>query len=302
MPTPLILSTWSFAQEANQLAWPALAAGGASLDAVEAVCRHAEDDPTIDSVGRGGLPDAAGRVTLDACVMLSPARSGSVCALSTHPHATSIARAVMERTPHRLLAGPGAERFAAEQGFEPQDLLTTEARATYESWLADTASVGPQNIDPLHEQHHDTIGSLALDTEGVLAGSCSSSGMRFKTPGRVGDSPIPGHGLWVHPVHGACVATGSGELMMGSNTAFLAVEAMRASAAPADALLAAITRTAEEQELGPEDQIALLALRPDGAYAALALRPGFRAVLSRGAEPELLEPQAILEDPLSEIP
>ena len=117
--------------------------------------------------------------------------------------------------------------------------------------------------------------------------------MRFKTPGRVGDSPIPGHGLWVHPEHGACVATGSGELMMGSNTAFLAVELMRSSETIEDCLRAAIERTAEAQELGPEDQVALLGLRPDGTSAAMSLRPGFRAVLSRGDEPEWIEPEAL---------
>ncbi len=133
MIEPLILSTWSFALEANRSAWPLLAAGGASLDAVEMVCRHVEENTDVDSVGLGGLPDAAGGVTLDACVMLSPAQSGSVCAVSTHPHVTSLARAVMERTPHRLLAGAGAERFAAEHGFEARELLTDEARAAYES-------------------------------------------------------------------------------------------------------------------------------------------------------------------------
>ena len=293
MTEALILSTWSFALEANRSAWPALATGGASLDAVEAVCRHVEEDTEVDSVGQGGLPDAAGDVTLDACVMLSPARSGSVCAVSTHLHVTSLARAVMERSPHKLLAGPGAERFAAEHGFEARELLTDEARATYESWLADADSVGPQNIDPSLEEHHDTVGSLALDASGVLAGACSTSGMRFKTPGRVGDSPITGHGLWVHPEHGACVATGSGELMMGSNTAFLAVEEMRRGAEVAEALKRAIERTAEEHELGPEDQVALLGMRPDGSWAAMSLRPGFRAVLSSGEEPALIEPESI---------
>ncbi len=258
------------------------------------VCRHVEENTDVDSVGLGGLPDAAGGVTLDACVMLSPAQSGSVCAVSTHPHVTSLARAVMERTPHRLLAGAGAERFAAEHGFEARELLTDEARAAYESWLADADSVGPQNIDPSLEEHHDTVGSLALDTSGALAGACSTSGMRFKTPGRVGDSPIPGHGIWVHPEHGACVATGSGELMMGSNTAFLAVEEMRRGAEVADALKLAIERTAEEHELGPEDQVALLGLRPDGSWAAMSLRPGFRAVLSSGDEPALIEPEFLL--------
>ena len=290
----LILSTWSFALEANRSAWPPLAAGGASLDAVEEVCRHVEENTDVDSVGQGGLPDAAGRVTLDACVMLSPAQSGSVCAVSTHPHVTSIARAVMERSPHKLLAGAGAERFAAEHGFEARELLTDEARATYESWLADADSVGPQNIDPSLEEHHDTVGSLALDASGVLAAACSTSGMRFKTPGRVGDSPVPGHGIWVHPEHGACVATGSGELMMGSNTAFLAVEEMRRGAEVTDALRRAIERTAEEHQLGPEDQVALLGLRPDGGWAAMSLRPGFRAVLSTGGETDLIEPVALL--------
>ena len=293
MTEAIILSTWSFALEANRSAWAQLAAGGAALDAVEVVCRHVEEDTEVDSVGLGGLPDAAGGVSLDACVMLSPAQSGSVCAITKHLHVTSLARAVMEHTPHRLLAGAGAERFALERGFETHELLTQSARATYESWLADADSVGPQNIDPSLGEHHDTVGSLALDTTGTLAGACSTSGMRFKTPGRVGDSPIPGHGLWVHPLHGACVATGSGELMMGSNTAFLAVEEMRRGAPVEDALSSAIKRTAEEHELGPEDQVALLGLRPDGSWAAMSLRPGFRAVLSVNDEPKLIQPASL---------
>ena len=293
MTEALILSTWSFALEANRSAWAQLAAGGASLDAVEAVCRHVEEDTEVDSVGLGGLPDAAGDVSLDACVMLSPAQSGSVCAVTKQLYVTSLARAVMEHTSHRLLAGAGAERFAVERGFETHELLTERARTTYESWLADAGSVGPQNIDPSLEEHHDTVGSLALDTSGALAGACSTSGMRFKTPGRVGDSPIPGHGLWVHPQHGACVATGSGELMMGSNTAFLAVEEMRRGAPVEDALRGAIERTAEEHELEPEDQVALLGLRPDGSWAAMSLRPGFRAILSVNEEPKLIEPASL---------
>ena len=135
MNEPLLLSTWSFALEANRATWPLLAAGGTSLDAVEHVCRHVEEDTGVDSVGLGGLPNAAGDVTLDACIMLSPAQSGSVCAVSTHPHVTSIARAVMERTPHVMLVGDGATQFAKEQGFPLQNLMVPDSEAEWKKWL-----------------------------------------------------------------------------------------------------------------------------------------------------------------------
>ena len=229
----IILSTWSFGQRANRAAWPTLANNGSSLDAVEIACRDAESDLSNHTVGKGGRPDASGRVSLDASIMLSPARRGAVAFVRRFEHPISIARAVMEHSPHVLLAGDGAEEFAIEHGFSPTELLTEEMRLEWESWragMAKSAPSGPRrtgptlNIEEQRNTSHDTIGVLSLDAHGTLAGACTTSGMAYKLPGRVGDSPIIGHALYVDPTIGAAVATGHGELVMSVCGAFLAVE------------------------------------------------------------------------------
>lgn len=298
---PVLLSTWSFARPGHERAWPALAAGGSALDAVCTVCDDCERDPSIDSVGYGGLPDAQGRVTLDACVMLGPDRIGAVAAVARHLPVTAIARRVLEDSPHVLLAGAGADRFADACGFAPDELVAPAAAVRWGRWLErrarreaggdaaaakaaeadDDDGTGLRPIDKGEGRlfgHHDTICSLALDAAGTLAGAASTSGMPWKTPGRVGDSPIPGHGLFVDPRFGAAAATGTGELAMGSCASFLVVERMRGGAAPDVAVRAVLARIDEDFRLRPRDQLGLLALRPDGAWAAGAIRPGFRAV------------------------
>jgi len=295
---PVLLSTWSFAERGHDAAWPALAAGGSALDAVLAVCDACERDEGVDSVGYGGLPDADGRVTLDACVMLAPDRVGAVAALSRHLPAAAIARAVMERTEHVLLAGEGADRFADEQGFAPTSLLAPAAAERFARRLA-RRSGGGAGVTPAEDDeaslrpvdhgrgrlfgHHDTICSLAVDASGTLAGATSTSGMPWKRPGRVGDSPIPGHGLFVDPRFGAAAATGTGELAMGACASFLVVELLRAGYPPTDALAGCLGRIDEEFTLRPKDQLGMIALTPNGDWAAAALRPGFRVVHSEGA-------------------
>lgn len=312
---PIILSTWSFGRSANAAAWPILAGGGSALDAVERACIAVEDDPTIDSVGRGGLPDASGRVSLDGCVMLSPRRCAGVCFVRRFNHPVSIARRVMEQTHHVLLAGEGADAFAAAQGFTPEDLLTDEAREVWRKWRDDPALLKgeryrgwlpPRNVEELrglgdenqriaadealpHNRTHDTIGVLAIDLNGTMAGACSTSGMAFKVPGRVGDSPIIGHGLYVDPAAGAAVATGTGELLMRTCGCFLAVELMRQGACPADAARAVIARIVETCDIVDDHQVGLITLKPDGTWASAALRSGFR-VASRATDREELAP------------
>lgn len=322
---PIILSTWSFGRAANAAAWPILAGGGSALDAVQRACIAVEDDPTIDSVGRGGLPDASGRVSLDGCVMLSPRHCAGVCFVRRFNHPVSIARCVMEQTHHVLLAGEGADAFAAARGFTPEDLLTDEAREVWRKWRDDPALLKgeryrgwlpPRNveelrgIDPLvgcsgsnddeqqriaadesmpHNRSHDTIGVLAIDAAGAMAGACSTSGMAFKVPGRVGDSPIIGHGLYVDPAAGAAVATGTGELLMRTCGCFLAVELMRQGACPADAARAVVARIVETCDIVDDHQVGLITLKPDGTWASAALRSGFR-VASRATDREELAP------------
>jgi len=318
--TPLLLSTWSFGKRGNDAAWPALERGGPAIDAVEKVCQIVDADPEVDSVGFGGLPDAAGHVTLDGCIMLSPSRSGSVCAVRRFMHPVSIARRVMEQTRHVMLAGDGADAFADSQGFLPADLLSASASDAYQKWLRDRNSSSiDQSFDkgmaPLRPvdsadgkgrlffhpappgspgerkwKHHDTIGVLAIDATGRLAGACSTSGTPFKTPGRVGDSPIIGHGLYVDPAAGAATATGTGELIMGVCGSFLAVECLRRGASPMDAAKEVLRRIASGFDIKPEHQVAMIVMRPNGEWAAAALRPGYYTSARTNEKSEVIGP------------
>lgn len=318
--TPLILTTWSFGMRGHTAAWPALIEGGCSLDAVETVCRTIEADPEVDSVGFGGLPDAAGDVSLDAAIMLSPSQSGSVCHLRQHLHAITVARHVMENTPHLMLAGDGADAFAQSLGLMPSELLSGEAHKRWEQWkesphvvdqsedrgYANPPEVHPRPVDDgkggrlFREDderrwpHHDTVGSLALDQNGVLAGACSTSGFAFKIPGRVGDSPIIGHGLYVDPDAGAAVTTGAGELIMGVCATFLAVENMRRGDSPQNAITSTLQRIIDTHELHPEHQAAMIALTPDGQWASAALRSGYKTSVRSPSREEVVEPDVVL--------
>ena len=329
---PLILSTWSFGARGNAVAWPTLNESGSALDAVETVCRIVEADSEVDSVGYGGLPDRTGRMTLDGCIMLSPSKAGSVCSVRGCLHVVSLARRVMERTPHAMLAGEGAEQFAAEQGFETRDLLAPEAEAKWKRWLERPATIdqsrdrgyvptrpvdtgqggvlfhetkdgaaspsdGPAGVvdpDEARWAGHDTVGALAMDRSGVIAGACSTSGTPYKMPGRVGDSPIIGHGLYVDPLVGGATATGGGELIMGTCTSFLAVELMRAGRSPRDAVEIAIARVRDSFTLKSQHQVAVIALRADGAWAAGALRPGYKTSVQDGAGQRIVDPDVVL--------
>lgn len=295
MTTACVLSTWSFGPIANAAAWPILSRGGSALDAAVAGATAVEDDPAVDSVGTGGLPDASGQVSLDASVMTGPDRCGSVCYLRGFPNAAQLARRVMERTIHVMLAGEGAERFAERQGFVRRETLTPDARAAWEQWRREGGSVGgaeregwlpPMNVEERYraarltgaakpDPSHDTVCVLARDQAGTLAGVCTTSGLGFKVPGRVGDSPIIGHGLYVEQGVGAVTATGNGELIMGVCGSFLGVEEMRRGRAPAEALAEVLRRVARSYALQPDHQVALVALRADGQWAAASLRPGF---------------------------
>ena len=298
---PMIASTWSFSATGNDAAWTGLQSGGDPLDAVLEACRVAEEDPAVDSVGYGGLPDAEGHVTLDGCVMRSPAECGSACALRRHLHPALVARLVMERTAHVMLAGEDADRFADRNGLQRRDLVSPGARAAWERWKEDPAAhdearaqASDRSLRPMdsgtpgdgalfranaraerHWHAHDTIGSIAVGADGRMAGACSTSGMPWKVPGRVGDSPIIGHGLYVDPEAGGATATGTGELIMGVCGSFLAVEEMRRGAAPADAARAVIERIARVNRIEPHHQVAIVAVGRDGTAAAAALRTGF---------------------------
>lgn len=296
MPEPLILSTWSFGQRANAAAWPGLSSGGSALDAVEAACRDAEDDLNNHTVGVGGYPDRDGNVSLDASIMLSPKQRGAVAAVRKFAHPVSIARKVMEQSPHVLLAGEGAEQFAREQGFSEASLLTDDMRRAWEEWKQSkphSVTTTPiRNIEEMPD--HDTIGVLAMDSNGTIAGACSTSGLRFKLPGRVGDSPVIGHGLYVDPTVGAAVATGHGELVMGVCGTFLAVEFLRRGATPLDAAVEVIKRIESSYDLTKDDQVGIIVMNRSGEWSSASLRSGFKIAVRSSIRDEIVEPHSVL--------
>ena len=281
---PVALATWDN-RAAAAAAWGVLRGGGAALDAAEAGARVPEADPDDRSVGLGGRPDRTGRVTLDACVMDHRHRCGAVAALEDVVHAVSVARRVMEATPHVMLVGEGARDFALEQGFETADLLTEASERDWRAWLEAPEGRPAVNIerrdgfDPRDD--HDTIGMLTLDAEARLAGACTTSGWAYKMRGRVGDSPIIGAGLYVDGEVGAATATGHGEEMVRTAAAHTVVEAMRHGRSPAEACRLAVERI---RRVTPTDvaevQAGMLALTPDGRVGGFALQPGFIYVVT----------------------
>ncbi|HEY3815102.1 MAG TPA: N(4)-(beta-N-acetylglucosaminyl)-L-asparaginase [Caulobacteraceae bacterium] len=280
---PLIVSTWDFGREANAQAFAKLQAGGTALDAVEAGARVPEADPTNHSVGLGGYPDRDGHVTCDASIMDDQGRLGSVAALEDIVHAVSVARRVMEKTPHTLLVGDGALAFALAEGFPRENLLTPEAEKGWREWLK-TSRYHPQpNIEnsnriapPGSALDHDTIGILALDGAGRVAGACTTSGMAFKMHGRVGDSPLAGSGLFVEPGVGAATSTGVGEEVMRIVGSARVTNSMRAGMTPAAACREAVMHIRRLRGAGlTDEQVGFLAIDRHGRYGAFALQPGF---------------------------
>lgn len=275
-----VVSTWDFGVGANQVAWKTLSAGGSALDAVEAGARWAESDLCNPTVGRCGNPDRDGVLSLDASIMDGDGRCGSVAALSDIAHPVSVARRVMEKTPHVMLVGEGAQQFAVQQGFERRKLLTPDAEKAWREWLK-TAQYTPEiNAErrsrPGDSSNHDTLGMLAIDAGGRLAGACTTSGMAWKMHGRVGDSPIIGAGLYVDNEVGAATASGVGEEMIRNAASFLVVELMRQGRSPADACREAIARVVRKRpEASKTLQVCFLALNKHGEVGAYALHRGF---------------------------
>ena len=267
---PVFIATWPFGKPANDVALKTVQQGGSALDAVEAGIRHAEADVAVDSVGFGGIPNAAGVVQLDACIMTGPKhRAGSVAALEGIVHAISVARRVMERTTHVMLVGADARQFALDQGFPSAELLTPTQK---EKWLAWKAKQPPKTDQPLN---HDTIALLGLDAAGDLYGGCSTSGWAYKLPGRVGDSPIIGSGLYVDNDVGAAGATGLGENVMRYCGSFLVVELMRQGRSPEEACVETIRRIARQDPRGIDLRINFIALDKKGRYGAAGTGKGF---------------------------
>lgn len=272
---PIVVSTWNNTR-ANAAAWSVVSAGGRALDAVEQGAWVPEADPKDTSVGYGGLPDREGKVTLDACIMDEKSNCGSVAFVQGFMHPISIARAVMEKTPHVMLVGKGAEQFALEQGFKKENLLTKESEKAWKEWLKKS------EYKPYHNPgQHDTIGILALDRDGNLSGACTTSGMAFKMHGRVGDSPIIGAGLYVDGEVGAATATGVGEEMIRIAGSHTIVELMRQGRTPQEACEEAIKRVVKKHgDKARELQVAFLALSNAGEIGAYCTTNTFQYTIT----------------------
>lgn len=283
---PIVIATWNPNVKATEAAWQILQNGGTALDAVEAGARVPEADPNDASVGYGGLPDRDGFVTLDACIMDHNGNAGSVTFLQHIMHPISVARLVMEKTSHVMLSGEGALRFALENGFKKENLLTESSKKAWEEWCK-TNQYQPK----IDVQNHDTIGILAIDKKGNISGACTTSGAAYKMHGRVGDSPILGAGMYVdNEVGGAC-ATGQGEFMMKTLGSFLIVELMRQGRTPQEACEEAIQRIQKRYgaTLPQGTQVGYLAINKAGEHGAFSLVQGFNYALYQNDQNQALD-------------
>ncbi|MCX2678748.1 N(4)-(beta-N-acetylglucosaminyl)-L-asparaginase [Galbibacter sp. EGI 63066] len=267
---PVVVCTWNF-HNATTKAWEVLSGGGNSLDAVEQGVMIEEANVNNQTVGKGGRPDRDGNVTLDACIMDKDGNCGSVVYLQNITHPVSVARKVMENTPHVILAGKGAEQFAYEKGFQKEDLLTEKSKQEWLEWKKESKYETIINIE-----NHDTIGMLAIDENGDLSGACTTSGMAYKVGGRVGDSPIIGAGLFIDNEVGGATATGVGEEVIKTVGSFLIVELMRQGKSPQEACEEAVNRIiAKNKEKHKDFQIGFLAIDKNGETGAYCIHPGF---------------------------
>jgi len=281
---PLVIATWD-TPLAVGAASEVLKKGGSALDAVEQGCRVEEANEKGQSVGKGGLPDRDGHVTLDACIMDDKGNYGAVLYVKNITHVISLARKVMEETPHVLLAGAGAEKFAYEQGFKKEDLLTEASEKAWKEWKKTSEYKPIINIE-----NHDTIGMLAVDKEGNISGACTTSGLAYKMAGRVGDSPIIGSGLFIDNEIGGATATGLGEEVLKTVGSFLIVELMRQGRTPQEACEEAIGRIVNKPGSDYENfQVGYIAVNKKGETGAYSIHEGFSYNLYKNEENKNIE-------------
>lgn len=299
---PIVVATWDDGKQVNEEAWKILEKKGRSLDAVEAGARYMETVLNC-CVGLGGYPDRDGIVTLDACIMDEKANCGAVAALEGIKHPVSVARKVMETTPHVLLAGDGAQKFALENGFTKEPpVLSAPAQKAYDNWLK-TSEYKPEiNIENKRNNgpfaphffengspNHDTMGLVALDSEGNLSGAVTTSGMAFKIHGRVGDSPIIGAGLYVDNEVGAATSSGLGEEVIRICGTHLVVEFMRMGDSPEEACRKAVMRIVNrDPQRAKTLQVGFLALDKQGRHGAYAIQKGFVYAVKSNNEQQVI--------------
>jgi isoaspartyl peptidase/L-asparaginase-like protein (Ntn-hydrolase superfamily) len=284
--SPLVISTWIHGMEANAGAWSVLENGGAALDAVQKGVAVTESDMTNRSVGLAGRPDRDGHVTLDACIMDHDSRCGSVAFLEDIQHPIDVARAIMDNTPHVMLVGEGAQKWALENGFSKVDFEVPipEVQKDYENWLITSEYKTGVNVE-----NHDTIGMLALDASGRMAGACTTSGMAYKIRGRVGDSPIIGAGLFIDGDVGGATATGVGEAMIRTAGASAVVESMRRGASPEEACYDIVQRILKKHPGVEGMQVGFLAMNMQGEYGGYSVYNGFNYALRSKDRNEMVD-------------
>ncbi len=275
----LVLSTWDAGIKANEAAWAAMQSGGNALDMAEKGVNDTEADFTNLSVGLGALPDREGHTTLDACIMDSAGNAGSVMFLEKIKHPASVARRVMEKTPHVQLVGEGAYQFALAEGFPRDEYKSEAAKKAYQEWLKTSEYKPIVNIE-----NHDTIGLLSMDTNADISGSCTTSGMAYKMRGRVGDSPIIGAGLYVDNEVGAATSSGLGEAVIKVCGSFLVVECMRNGATPQEACEVAVKRIQQKISNYKDIQVGFIAVNKAGDIGAYAIQKGFTYSLYKNGE------------------
>lgn len=299
---PLVISTWDSGTIANGAAWPVLQKGGRALDAVEQAGIAIENDINC-CVGLGGNPDRDGYVTLDSCIMDDKYNCGSVLFLEHIKHPVSVARKLMETTPHVMLAGEGALQFALANGFKKEpEKLSADAEKTYKEWLKKSEYkpiINIENQKPAGKKggpfapsyfddgtpNHDTMGTLALDSSGNLSGMCTTSGMAFKLRGRVGDSPIIGAGLYVDNEVGAATCSGQGEEVIRTCGTHLVVEGMRSGLSPKEACKRAVERIIKiNPEKAKTFQVGFIAVNKQGEVGAYSVQKGFSYTITQGNE------------------
>jgi len=280
---PIIISTWQHGLIAGKESIKILKNGGKLLDAIEKGINVIENDPTIHSVGLGGFPDSSGEVTLDASIMDSKGNAGAVAYLKNIKNAISVARLVMEKTPHVLLVGEGALKFALANGFTKENLLTDDVKRRWEKYK-DNIKI----FDPVLP-NHDTVGLLAMDAKGNLAGGVSTSGWANKLPGRVGDSPIIGAGLFVDNEIGAACSTGLGENVIKTAGSFLVVEKMREGYSPLEACKIAVNRLKNIHTQYQNAQVSYIAINKKGEYAGYSNKKGFNFAVVTSAGSKLIQ-------------
>lgn len=267
---PIVIATWDV-KNATEKAWQIISSDGNSLDAIEQGCRVEEANKDGQSVGIGGLPDREGNVTLDACIMDHYGNCGSVVYLKEIKHAISVARMVMEKTPHVMLAGDGAKKFAISMGFQKENLLTEKSKKDWIKWKQNEEYKPIINIE-----NHDTIGMLVIDKNKNISGGCTTSGLAYKMEGRVGDSPIIGSGLFIDNEVGGAVATGLGEEVLKTVGSFLVVELMRQGYSPNDACKIAIERIVKKPGNNYKNfQVGYIALNKKGETGSYSIQKGF---------------------------